>query len=108
MAKQFEIDEDYVELNVVDIAERHGRFVRKVNWQGRRNAPDRVFAHETYDRDIWIEFKAPGEAPRSGQRLEHDKMRKAGMTVYVCDRIDDACRVLGLPVPRMTPEGRLI
>lgn len=104
----FQMDEDYVELNVVDIAERHGRFVRKVNWQGRKNAPDRVFAHKTYDRDIWIEFKTPGERPRKGQEIEHRKMREAGMAVYVCDRIDDACRVLGLPIPRMTPEGRLI
>ena len=104
----FQMDEDYVELNVVDIAERHGRFVRKVIWQGRKNAPDRVFAHKSYDRDIWIEFKAPGESPRAGQAVEHRKMRAAGMEVHVCDRIDDACRILGLPIPRLTKEGRLL
>ncbi len=104
----FQMDEDYVELNVVDIAERHGRFVRKVVWQGRKNAPDRVFAHKSYKRDIWIEFKAPDERPRKGQEIEHRKMREAGMAIYVCDRIDDACRILGLPIPPMTPDGRLI
>ena len=103
-----EISEDYIELNVVDMAERHGRFVRKVNWQGIKNAPDRVFAHESYSRDIWIEFKAPGETPRRTQVLEHDRMRAAGMAIYVCDNIVTACRILGLPAPRVTPGGRLL
>lgn len=34
MNKKYEIDEDYIELNTVRIAEKHGRFQRKVNWQG--------------------------------------------------------------------------
>lgn len=104
----FEIDEDYVELNVVDIAVRYGFFERKVVWQGRRNAPDRVFAHSRLPREIWIEFKKPGEKPRTGQRIEHTKMRAAGMEVYACDSIAEGCRILGLPVPPMTPEGRLL
>lgn len=108
MKKKYEIDEDYIELNTVRIAEKHGRFQRKVNWQGIKNAPDRVFAHESYVRDIWIEFKAPGEEPRRTQVLEHDRMRAAGMAVYVCDRIDDACRILGLPVPTCDKSGMIV
>lgn len=104
----FQMDEDYVELNVVEIAENAGFYQRKVNWQGRRNAPDRVFAHKSLDRDIWIEFKAPGETPRTGQRIEHQKMREAGMAIYVCDRIDDALSILGIPCPPITADGRLI
>lgn len=88
-------DELSIELPVVRRAERAGFFVRKVNWQGRRNAPDRVFSRR--DRGtVWIEFKAPNEPARFGQVEEHKEMREAGMEVHVCDNIDDALRILGI------------
>lgn len=84
-----------VEMPVVRRAEAAGFFVRKVQWPGRRNAPDRVFARK--DRGtVYIEFKAPGEKPRLSQLREHDRMRKAGMEVHVCDSVDDALEILGL------------
>lgn len=87
--------EAQIEEPVVKRAERAGYFVRKVKWQGRRNAPDRVFSRA--DRGtVWIEFKDKGETPTFGQRQEHKKMREAGMEVHVCDNIDDAMRVLWL------------
>ena len=82
-------------MPVVRRAENAGFFVRKVGWPGRKHAPDRVFAHE--DRGtVWIEFKRPGETPRPGQKREHERMRKAGMEVHVCDCAEDALRILGL------------
>ena len=85
--------ESGIEMPVVKRAETAGYFVRKASWPGRKGAPDRVFARE--DRGtVWIEFKAPGEVPRRSQVLEHERMRKAGMEVHVCDCVDDALRIL--------------
>lgn len=91
--------ESAIENAVVIRAERAGYFCRKVQWVGRRSAPDRLFARE--DRgSVYIEFKAPGEKPTTQQLREHDRMRKAGIEVHVCDCIADALNILGL-----TPEG---
>jgi hypothetical protein len=87
--------EKSIELPVVRRAEAAGFFVRKVEWPGRKGAPDRVFARA--DRGtVWIEFKAPGEKPRRSQIIEHERMRAAGMEVHVCDDIADALEVLGI------------
>ncbi len=84
-----------IEMGTVIRAERAGFFTRKVQWPGRRHAPDRVFARE--DRGtVWIEFKKPGEKARPGQEREHEKMRAAGMEVHVCDSVEGAVRVLGI------------
>lgn len=87
--------ESSIEGTVVYRAERAGWFVRKVQWPGRRGAPDRVFAKKGHGT-IWIEFKQEGKAPNTLQRREHKRMRDAGMVVHVVDRIDDALRILGL------------
>jgi len=87
--------ESAIEDYVVERAEAAGFFVRKVSWQGRKSAPDRVFSRD--DRGtVWIEFKAPGEEARSDQSREHKRMRAAGMEVHVCDNARTAMRVLGL------------
>ena len=84
-----------IEMPVVKQAERAGYYVRKVRWEGRRHAPDRLFARR--DRgQVYIEFKRPGEKPRRGQTIEHRKMRKAGIEVHVCDNISDALGILWL------------
>lgn len=87
--------ESQIELPVVKRAEAAGYYVRKVAWIGRRSAPDRLFARE--DRgQVYIEFKRPGEDATLAQKLEHTRMRKAGMEVHVCDSIDAAMRLLWL------------
>lgn len=87
-----------VELPVVAMAEKEGFFVRKVQWVGRRSAPDRLFARK--DRgQVYIEFKAPGKTATLAQQQEHDRMRKAGIEVHTCDNIDDAMRILWLRRP---------
>lgn len=87
--------ETAIEMPVVRRAEAAGFFVRKVQWPGRRHAPDRIFAHERRGI-VFIEFKRPGESPRVGQRREHERMRKAGIEVHVCDSVQDALHILGL------------
>lgn len=87
--------ESAIENPVVAKAERAGYFVRKVAWLGRKHAPDRLFARE--DRgQVFIEFKRPGEDARRGQRIEHRKMREAGIEVHVCDSVEDALKILWL------------
>ncbi len=84
-----------IESPVVHRAQRAGYFVRKVVWFGRKDAPDRIFARK--DRGVvFIEFKAPGKAPRLSQTIEHRLMRAAGIEVHVCDNIDAAMRILWL------------
>ena len=90
--------ESAIENPVVKRAEQAGYFVRKVQWVGRRSAPDRLFARK--DRgQVYIEFKAPGEDARLSQKIEHKRMRDAGIEVHVCDNIDDAMRILWLRRP---------
>ena len=87
--------ESQIELPVVARAERAGFYVRKVQWPGRRSAPDRLFAHPVRGT-VWIEFKRPGEDATLAQQMEHRRMREAGMEVHVCDNVDAALRILGL------------
>ena len=90
--------ESAIENPVVKRAEQAGYFVRKVQWVGRRSAPDRLFARK--DRgQVYIEFKRPGDDARLAQELEHKRMRDAGIEVHVCDNIDDAMRILWLRRP---------
>lgn len=65
--------------------------VRKVSWEGRRYAPDRLVMGE--GASAFIECKAPGARPNAGQIREHIRMQRAGLQVFVCDcpeQIDQA------------------
>lgn len=86
--------ESAVEMPVVRRAEAAGWLVRKLAWVGRNGAPDRIFMKD--GRVVFIEFKKPGEVPTLLQRTEHERMRAAGMEVYVCDDATDALRKLGI------------
>lgn len=66
---------------------------RRVEWTGHDGAPDLlIFARG----GIWVETKAPGKKPRENQLLEHEKMRDAGMYVYVIDSIEKVDTLLEL------------
>ena len=54
---------------------------RKVSYEGRAGAPDRLLLAPGFH--CLIEFKAPGMRPRPIQEKEHERLRKAGFTVYV-------------------------
>lgn len=89
-----------IQERVEKLAEADGWFQRRVVWGfGRRRAPDNVFAKKTgvLNRTVWIEFKDRGKGARTDQQDEHQDMRAAGMEVHVCDSVQGACRVLGIP-----------
>jgi hypothetical protein len=60
--------------------------VRKVKWIGRAHAPDRLamMPHTHF----YAELKATGKDARDGQAREHERMRRAGMKVYVLNSIE--------------------
>jgi hypothetical protein len=96
-----QIRERDIERYLVQQVKALGGEVRKVEWIGRRGAPDRVLflppaffiAQNVYDpRTPWIELKAPGVAPEPHQLREHARMRKMGQRVEVVDsfaRVDE-------------------
>lgn len=72
-----------VQRKSVAAAKRAGWWARKFQSQGKRSAPDYFFAKK--GRVFFCEFKATDGRPSELQLLEHEKMREAGLTVYVCD-----------------------
>ncbi len=71
-----------------------GGEVRKVQWIGRRGAPDRLvmLPKEAYVDEqhccIWVELKAPGKKAEAHQLREHERMRAMGQRVVVIDSIE--------------------
>lgn len=77
---------------------------RKVQWIGRRGAPDRLvmlpargwvdIVFNIHRHKIkpptswWVELKAPGVKPEAYQLREHERMRAMGQCVVVIDSID--------------------
>lgn len=84
-----------LEAFVVDKAEKAGWFVRKLRWEGRRNAPDRFFAKD--GRVVLIEFKRTDGRPRAGQAKELKALCAAGVEAYWTDSPLEALRILGVP-----------
>lgn len=89
--------ESVIEDHLVARVRELGGEVRKVQWIGRRGAPDRLVMlpltplsagkpHE--GRSIWVELKAPGEKAKPHQKREHDRMRTMGQRVVVIDSIE--------------------
>ena len=66
---------------------------RKVEWSGRRGAPDRLilFPHV----HAFAELKAPGQKPEPHQARELERLRAAGFSVYVVDSKASVDAMLG-------------
>lgn len=91
-----------IERHLVQRVKALGGEVRKVQWIGRRGAPDRlvmlpakwVLCDDGANRadwrkaTTWVELKAPGETPEPHQAREHTRMRKMGQRVVVIDSIE--------------------
>lgn len=113
-----------IERYLVKRAKALGGEVRKVQWVGRRSAPDRlVMLPDERARDrlaylaawvrsgnsidlgavadiagrmtIWIELKSPGVKPETHQLREHARMRALGQRVEVIDSFEAVDRLLG-------------
>lgn len=88
-----QVRESTVEQYLVKRVKALGGEVRKVTWQGRRGAPDRLVmlpetAHASPNKDqttVWVELKRPGAKPEPHQEREHERMRSLGQTVLVID-----------------------
>lgn len=95
-----------IERYLVRRVKELGGEVRKVQWIGRKGAPDRLVMlprelvyHDDggshYEgRTVWVELKAPGEKPTSAQLREHNRMRQMGQRVEVIDGIEQVERML--------------
>lgn len=90
-----------IERHLTKRVKELGGEVRKVEWVGRRGAPDRLvmlpckFAPMSINsRTIWVELKAPGVGPEDYQLREHERMRKLGQTVVVIDSLEGVERLL--------------
>lgn len=86
--------ESKIEAYLVKRVRLLGGVVRKVQWVGRRGAPDRLVALPE-SVAFWVELKAPGEKPDPHQEREHERMRNVGMRVEVVDsmeRVDEVLR----------------
>jgi hypothetical protein len=88
-----------IEAYLVKRVKELGGEVRKVEWAGRRGAPDRVVmlpnlsfgGHRyAYPSTVWVELKNPetiktfpANAHERQQHREHERMRKVGQIVLV-------------------------
>ncbi len=68
----------------VDLARKAGWWARKFQSPANNAEPDYVFA-KAGRRGFYTEFKATGLDATELQKDEHEIMRAAGLTVYVCD-----------------------
>ena len=75
--------ESEVHKYLVKRIESLGGEVRRVEWIGRRYAPDILILLPL--RHAFCEEKRPGEEPTTGQLREHRRLRLAGFEVLVID-----------------------
>ncbi len=103
--------ESVIERYLVKRVKELGGEARKVQWIGRRGAPDRLvmlparvvgpwdgvmrpgaicYATRTDcpAASVWVELKAPGVAPEAHQLREHARMKAMGQVVVVVDSIE--------------------
>lgn len=77
----------------VDRARRARWWTRKFSAApGRTSVPDYIFAKGGHV--FFVEFKRPGKTATPKQKDEHEKMRAAGLKVYVCDTREQFAVVL--------------
>lgn len=95
MAKDKVLRERDVERYLVKQVKRAGGEVRKLEWIGRRGAPDRIVMlpsvtgfTEGGGYTVFVELKAPGKKPEAHQLREHERMRKMGQEVEVIDSLE--------------------
>lgn len=81
-----------IEKHLVERVKALGGEVRKVQWIGRRGAPDRLVmlpaSKAPWWPAIWVELKAPGVKPEAYQLREHARMSALGQYVIVIDSIE--------------------
>lgn len=85
-----------IERTICKEAKAAGWLVRKLKFIGLRGAPDRIFGRGGVT--IAIEFKRHKGEARVQQLKRIAELRSAfGWQVFVCDTLDGARAILGLP-----------
>lgn len=86
--------ESEIEAYLVKRVRALGGECRKVQWTGRRGAPDRFVMLP--DRPaFWVELKATGEKCSPAQKREHARMGELGQRVEVIDSPEEVDWMLG-------------
>ena len=81
-------------------ARKAGWWARKFSSQpGNTSVPDYVFGKNGHI--FFVEFKRPGGVATEKQADEHELMRNAGLTVYVCDTREQFAAILIIEERRM-------
>jgi hypothetical protein len=88
--------ESQVEKHLVEQVEGTGGLVRKLQWVGRRSAPDRLVGwpweklnkESKFTPNALIETKRPKGKARDDQKREHERLRAIGFDVRVLDTIE--------------------
>jgi hypothetical protein len=90
------VRESIIEAYLVARVKAMGGEVRKVQWIGRRGAPDRLvmLPMRVCDSAIWVELKATGVPAEGYQVREHNRMRAMGQRVEVIDSIQGVQELL--------------
>src|ERR1700761_1630652 len=78
--------ESYIEKKVVAYAKSKGIGSLKLNVQGRRNEPDRIF-FVPGGKPLLIEFKRQGMYPRPGQQKRIEELVDLGYALIVCSSV---------------------
>lgn len=76
MARESEIEE-HLHTRIKAL----GGEYRRVSWIGRNGANDDLVLLK--NRHCFVECKRPGKGPTDAQAREHDRLRAAGLEVYV-------------------------
>jgi hypothetical protein len=85
--------EKATEKKVVDWWRGMGGLQLKLNLQGQRGWPDRLFLVHN-GQAIFIEFKREGEELRPLQEFRHKELGRLGYRVYTCDSVESAKAIL--------------
>jgi len=87
------VREAVIERYLVRAVQARGGLALKVEWIGRRGAPDRV-VFLPGGVIVFVEVKAPGRTAKPHQVREHERMRALGVHVEVVDTKDKVDEVL--------------
>jgi hypothetical protein len=81
-----------IQKKSVALARKQGWWCCKFVAQGRRSAPDYIFAKNGF---VWFcEFKREGEEPTELQADFHQTMREYALRVCVCDSVEKFLKTL--------------
>lgn len=80
------VRESKIERHLETEVSRLGGTTRKLAYQGRKGAPDRLVLLP--GRMFMVELKAPGKTARIEQEREHALLRRSGISVKTLDTIE--------------------